>query len=155
MGANEFLLLGEAAVTHVHDMPSKNTLRLNGPGTDLSGNPNHDGDGLHNGKGFEDSRHFPDATSWGYRLAGRWTYNNVYKAVNLQPRVAWQHDVDGVSPGPGGNFIEGRKAVTLGMTATYKNQWSADISYTDFFGAGDHNQINDRDFMSFNIKYSF
>jgi len=155
MGADQFVLVAEAAVTHVHSMPSKNTLRLNGPGTNLSGNPRHDGDGLHNGKGFEDADHFPDATSWGYRLAGRWTFNNAYKAVTLQPRVAWQHDVDGITPGPGGNFIEGRKALTLGLTATYKNQWSADIGYTSFMGAGDHNLVNDRDFVAFNLKYSF
>ena len=156
MGANQFALVAEAAVTHVHDMPSKNRLRLNGPATNTSGNPFHStAAGGHTGKAYEESEHFPDATSWGYRVLGRWTYNNAYKAVNLIPRVAFQHDVDGVTPGPGGNFIEDRKAVTLGLTATYKNQWSADVSYTDFFGAGEHNLLGDRDFVSFNIKYSF
>jgi len=156
MGADSFVLVAEAAVTHVHNMPSKNTLRLNGPGTFTSGDASHAAaGGGHSGKAAEDSDHFADATSWGYRLAGRWTFNNVYKAVALTPRVAWQHDVDGVTPGPGGNFIEGRQAVTLGMTATYKNQWAADVGYTSFGGAGRHNLLRDRDFISANIKYSF
>ena len=119
MGANQFALVAEAAVTHVHDMPSKNRLRLNGPATNTSGNPFHStAAGGHTGKAYEESEHFPDATPWGYRVLGR-------------------------------------KAVTLGLTATYKNQWSADVSYTDFFGAGEHNLLGDRDFVSFNIKYSF
>ena len=156
MKADQFAFVAEAAVTHVHNMPSKNTLRLNGPGTFVSGNPFHaTAAGGHAGKPAEDSDNFADATSWGYRLAGRWSYNNAYKAINLSPRAAFQHDVDGVTPGPGGNFIEGRKAFTLGLTATYKNQWAADVSYTDFYGAGRHNLLNDRDFVSFNIKYSF
>jgi hypothetical protein len=166
LGADQFALVAEAAVTHVHNMPSKNTLRLNGPATNTSGNPCHAAtgpnpcrpgtlNGGHAGKPAEDSDHFPDATSWGYRVLGRWTYNSAYKAINLIPRVAFQHDVDGVTPGPGGNFIEDRKALTLGLTATYKNQWSADVSYTDFYGADEYNLLGDRDFLSFNIKYSF
>ncbi|MCW8964052.1 MAG: DUF1302 domain-containing protein [Gammaproteobacteria bacterium] len=155
MGADEFTFVAEAAVTHVHDMPSKSTLRLEAPGTFTSGNTFHATTGLHAGKAAEDSDAFPDATSWGYRVAGRWTFNNAYKSLNLLPRVAFQHDVDGITPGPGGNFLEDRKAITLGLGANYKNQWAADLSYTDFYGAGRHNLLNDRDFLSFNLKYSF
>ena len=58
-------------------------------------------------------------------------------------------------PGPGGNFLEDRKAITFGLGASYQSTWSADLSYTDFFGAGRYNLVNDRDFVAFNIKYSF
>lgn len=156
MGADQFAFVAEAAVTHVHNMPDKDVLRLDGPATNVSGNPFHaTAAGGHAGIAAVDSKHFPDATSWGYRLAGRWTFNDVYRSVNLSPRLAFQHDVDGITPGPGGNFIEGRKAVTVGLTATYKNQWAVDVGYTDFYGAGDHNLLGDRDFVGFNIKYSF
>ena len=104
---------------------------------------------------YEDSSAFADATSWGYRAVARLDYNNAIGAVALSPRVAWAHDVDGNSPGPGGNFLEHRKAVTVGVEANYQNAWTADLSYTDFFGAGRYNLINDRDFVSFNVKYSF
>lgn len=160
MGANAFVFTAEAAVTHVHDMPDKDSLRLEGPGTFTSGNSYHANNplaagGAHQGKAAESSDHFADATSWGYRLRGHWDYDNAIHGINLQPHVAFEHDVSGVSPGPGGNFIEDRKAVTFGLGATYKNQWEADLSYTAFFGAGRHNLLNDRDFVAFNLKYLF
>lgn len=155
-GADQFTLIGEIGVNHVHNMPDKDKLRFEGPGTYISGNatlaPAHapTAGGL-----YEDSSHFADATSWGYNLVGKLDFNNAIGAVTLSPRIAWAHDVDGVSPGPGGSFIEGRKAITFGIGADYQNTWSADLSYTDFFGAGRYNLINDRDFVALNIKYSF
>ncbi|MBD3868576.1 MAG: DUF1302 family protein, partial [Acidobacteria bacterium] len=98
---------------------------------------------------------FADKTSWGYRLVGRMDFLNAIGAIALKPRFAWQHDVSGVSPGPGGNFIEDRMALTVGVSAEYQNTWSADLSYTRYMGAGRHNLINDRDFVGANVKYSF
>nr|VFK28135.1 MAG: Protein of unknown function (DUF1302) [Candidatus Kentron sp. MB]VFK32967.1 MAG: Protein of unknown function (DUF1302) [Candidatus Kentron sp. MB]VFK75826.1 MAG: Protein of unknown function (DUF1302) [Candidatus Kentron sp. MB] len=158
MGANEFIFVTEAAMTHVHGMPSKGSLRLDGPGTFTSGNPYHatgNPGAQHTGKTAESWDHFADATSWGYRLRGRWRYNNAIKGINLLPHMAFHHDVSGVSPGPGGNFIEDRKAVRLGLGATYQHEWEVDLSYTSFFGAGRYNLLNDRDFVAFNLKYSF
>jgi len=55
-GANQGVLLGEVGVTHVHNMPDKSTLRLNGPGTFTSGNPFQAGPtGLHAGKAAENA----------------------------------------------------------------------------------------------------
>ncbi len=154
-GANTAALVGEVALSHVNGMPDKDELRLEGPGTFISGNAALAA--IHGpGAGqFESSSHFADATSWGYRLLGQLVYNNAIGAVNLIPRLAWQHDVNGISPGPGGNFIENRKAITFGLNATYLNSWEADLSYTNFFGAGRYNLINDRDIVSASIKYSF
>jgi len=158
-GADQFTLVGEAGVTHVHDMPSKSDLRYDGPGTPVTGNPNHaDPDYLlaaHPGKASEPSGAFADATSWGYRLIGKLDFNDAIGPVTLSPRLAWAHDVSGTSPGPGGNFVEGRKAVTFGIGANYLNKWTADLSYTEYFGAGRYNLVNDRDFVALNIKYSF
>ena len=150
-GAEQGVLLGEFAITHVHDMPSENTLRLEAAGTSLPGNavtaiildvP-------------QETNDFADATSWGYRVVGRLTYNNVIGAINLSPRFGWRHDVRGNTPGPGGNFIEGFKQVTLGVSADYQNTWKADMSYTSFFGAGSQNLLQDRDFAAVSISYSF
>nr|VFK39078.1 MAG: Protein of unknown function (DUF1302) [Candidatus Kentron sp. SD]VFK49634.1 MAG: Protein of unknown function (DUF1302) [Candidatus Kentron sp. SD] len=156
MGANEFTFAGEAAITHLHDMPDKNVLRLEGSGTTASGNPLHRYHPVLNPNGspiVESADHFPDATSWGYRLSGQWTYNDVFKGVNLLPHAAFQHDVQGVSPTF--NFLEGRKATTVGVTATYQEEWAANISYTSFFGAGRYNLLNDRDYVQASVKYSF
>lgn len=152
MGADATVLLGEVGVTSVIDMPDKNTLRLNGPGTFISGNANL-ASAHHNT--FETADHFADQVSWGYRMLARMQFDNAFKGINLAPRIAWQHDVNGVSPGPGGNFIEGRKAITLGLSGNYQNVYTADISYAHFSGAGRYNLINDRDFIAANIKYSF
>jgi len=155
-GADQFTLVGEVGLTHVHGMPDKSDLRLEIPGTYVSGNPVQGvTGGAHAGKPAEDSSAFADATSWGYRAVAKLDFNNAIGAVTLSPRVAWAHDVDGNTPGPGGNFLEHRKAITFGIGVDYLNTWSADLSYTDFFGAGRYNLINDRDFVSFNVKYSF
>ena len=155
-GADQFVLVGEVGVTHVHDMPSKSELRFEGPGTYISGNAILAGAHAPTAAGkYEDSSHFADATSWGYRMVGKLDFNNAIGAVTLSPRVAWSHDVNGITPGPGGSFLEGRKAITFGLGADYQNTWSADLSYTDFFGAGRYNLVNDRDFLALNIKYSF
>ncbi len=57
--------------------------------------------------------------------------------------------MSGITPGPGGNFQEGRRAITLGVSTDYQNKWQADLSYTSFQGAGRHNLLNDRDFVAF------
>ena len=137
-------------------MPSKDELRFEGPGTYTSGNPEMSlPTGLHPGKEAEAPEHFADDFSWGYRLAGRLTYNNAMGPWSLAPRFAWQHDVDGVTPGPGGSFIAGRQAATIGLQAGYQNAWQVDVSYTSFMGAGRWNLINDRDFFGCYLKYSF
>jgi hypothetical protein len=159
LGADQGLLLFEGAVTYVPDLPEKDELRFEGPGTYTSGNPYHEDPAnpgaAHGLKPAEASEHYADSTSWGYRIVGRLTYNNVFGAVALAPRIGWGHDVNGVSPGPGGNFIEDRTAVTLGLNFSYQSTWSADISYTNFSGASRYNLIKDRDFVAANLKYSF
>jgi hypothetical protein len=156
LGADQSLLLFEGAYNHVYDMPSKDVLRFEGPGTYTSGNPIHSmPGGAHAGKESEPAEAFADPSSWGYRLVGRLDYLRAIGAWNLSPRFQWQHDVDGVSPGPGGNFIEGRKALTLGLNFNYQARWQVDVSYTSYGGAGRYNLINDRDFVAGNVKYSF
>lgn len=157
LGADQGTILIEPAITHISGMPSKDVLRFEGPGTYTSGNPLHAAaGGAHAGKAQESADHFADATSWGYQMAGRLDFNSALgSSLNLSPRVALQHDVAGVSPGPGGNFIKGRYAVTTGVTASYQNAWEFDLSYSNFGGAGRYNLINDRDFVAAVVKYSY
>ncbi len=91
-------------------------------------------------------------SSWGYRLRGALTYSDVFAGVNLTPRIAWSHDVNGVSPNT--NFNEGARALTLDITADYLNQYSGTLAYTTFSG-GDYNTVEDRDFLSFSLSVSF
>lgn len=153
MGADQGVLLWEGAYTSV-DLPPKDELRFEGPATYVSGNPIL-GPVAHAGKPVESPDRFADENSWGYRLVGRLDYSNVFAGFNLSPRFSWQHDVDGISPGPGGNFIEGRSAFTLGLGFNRQATWEFDVSYTMYSGAGRFNLINDRDFAAVNAKYSF
>jgi len=156
LGANTGVFLVELGATHVHSMPSQGTLRLNAAGTDTSGNSQQAAaGGAHAGKAQEPSSAFPTATSWGYRMAAQLTYPNAIEAVNLSPRIQWAHDVQGISPQPAGPFRAGRKAISVGLKATYLEEWEADIAYTSFFGAGKYNLLSDRDFFTATIKYSF
>ncbi|HJY83368.1 MAG TPA: DUF1302 domain-containing protein [Candidatus Binatia bacterium] len=96
-----------------------------------------------------------DEDSWGYRLVGLLTYDSVLGGVTLQPRVVWAQDVDGVTPGPAGAFIAGRRAFNVGLEGDYVNRWTADLSYTQFFGGGSLNMTRDRAFLSFQVGYHY
>jgi hypothetical protein len=158
LGADQCLLLFEGAGGHAGGMPSQDELRFEGPGTYTSGNPimssNVPGAG-HAGKPWETPEHFATPTSWGYRLVTRLEYLRAIGAWNVRPRLAWQHDADGISPAPGGNFIEGRKVLTLGIDFNYQNKWLVDLAYTSYMGAGRYNLVNDRDFVAASIKFAF
>jgi hypothetical protein len=159
LGASQLVAVLEAGMTHVDGMPSPTTggpngrgIRLNGPGTSVSGNEALAG--RHFGE-VEPASRFASADSWGYRMALRLDYLGLIGAWNFSPRFVWSQDVDGTTPGPGGNFVEGRRGATFGVLASYQSQLELDVSYTTFDGAGRYNELGDRDFLAATIKYSF
>jgi hypothetical protein len=155
LGANQVAVVGEFGVTHVFDLPDESVLRFEGPGTDTFGGPSRQTGGNSRSPVTTTDGYVTD-TSWGYRLIVAPTYNNVFgTAWSMTPRVAFNHDVSGVAPGPGGNFIEGRKQATLGVTFSYLSRWQAGLSYTNFFGGGTNNLLSDRDFVAASLSYSF
>jgi hypothetical protein len=155
LGAEAVAAIMEIGGTKVWDLPDQSVLRYEGEGTDTGGGFDISTGALRNPQTL-DPDGFPTSFSWGYRLAIRADYNNVFgSAVNVSPRLAFNHDVNGITPGPGGNFLEGRKSMTLGAEAFYLNTWAFDLSWTVFTGGKPFNQIYDRDFASVSIKYSF
>ncbi len=151
-GADQLALVGELGVTHVQNMPDQSELRIESPGTFTSGNPVHTRAGVQ--PGTEEASNFADATSAGYQIRGRFTYNNAIGPWALVPSFAFRHDISGNTPQPLGNFLEDRKAATVGLSGNLRNEWEVAVSYTNFFGAGRVNLVNDRDFISFVVKYS-
>jgi hypothetical protein len=132
LGAAEGTLLAEAAVAHY-------------PSLDRSGARPY----------LLTDYTLPSNTSWGYVIS----FNVVYphflgSEVNVTPQIDFAHDVNGTSPNtiP---FIEGRKAVTPSLNFEFMNRWRAQLAYTWFSGGGGNNLIKDRDFLSFNVSYSF
>ncbi|OEC39079.1 glycine/betaine transmethylase [Pseudomonas sp. 1D4] len=92
--------------------------------------------------------------AYGYTLVLNGTWNDVIAGVNVSPFVVYKDDFEGNSYQTG-NFIEGRKAYTLGLKANYLNSLEGEIQYTEFFGGGQNNSIRDRDNIGVNVKYSF
>ncbi|UII72454.1 DUF1302 domain-containing protein [Pseudomonas sp. HN11] len=168
MGASRLTTVGEIGVTHVGGLESKSEARYGrdpvfGPGSLPGGfcnalnNSTATGAGLPNAAGLNTNCNndgYTTATSWGYRARAIWEYPDVFAGVNLKPNVAWSHDVKGYSPGPGGNFEEGRKAVSLGLDAEYQNTYTASLAYTNFFG-GKFSTVDDRDFVALSFGANF
>lgn len=163
MGASRLTLVGELGWTHVGGLESSNDIRYGrdpifgtagamcGPVNASTAGGKSNGSLL--GKSC-DKDGFTTADSWGYRARAIWDYPDVFAGVNLKPSVAWSHDVEGYSPGPGGNFEEGRKAVSLGLDAEYQNTYNASLSYTNFFD-GKYSTIDDRDFVALSFGVNF
>ncbi|QBZ91754.1 DUF1302 domain-containing protein [Pseudomonas viciae] len=167
MGASRLTLVGEVGVTHVGGLESRSEARYGrdpvfGPGELPNGfcntlNASTAAGGGQTSSGVNSNCNndgFTTATSWGYRARAIWEYPDVFAGVNLKPNVAWSHDVKGYSPGPGGNFEEGRKAVSLGLDAEYQNTYNASLAYTNFFG-GDFSTVDDRDFLALSVGVTF
>ena len=132
LGASQSLFILDIASVHVHNMPDEQTQPLTGAKDAL-----------------------PSENSWGYRLVAKLNYNSVLGGLILSPSIIWTHDVNGITPGPAGAFVEGRKSITLALGATFLNSWTADLGYTNFFGARDTNLLIDRDFIRFRLAYAF
>ncbi|HDS1709236.1 MULTISPECIES: DUF1302 domain-containing protein [Pseudomonas] len=169
MGASRLTVVGEVGVTHVGGLESNSKARYGrdpvyGPGPLPNGTcatlngATIVGSGLGSSTANLDRNcendGFTTSTSWGYRARAIWDYNDVFAGVNLKPSVAWSHDVSGYSPGPGGNFEEGRKAVSLGLDAEYQNTYTASLSYTNFFD-GKYTTVDDRDFVALSFGVNF
>jgi hypothetical protein len=174
MGASRLTLVGEVGATYVGGLESRSEKRYGrdpvyGPGElPATGTANTCANILNastiNGAGPGspqnnrsrncDNDGFTTSMSWGYRGRAIWEYNDVFAGVNLKPNVAWSHDVSGYSPGSGGNFEEGRKAVSLGVDAEYQNTYTASLAYTNFFD-GKYTTVDDRDFVALSFGVNF
>jgi len=139
LGASQSVLGFDVGWVHVYDLPGRDDLRFSAPGV----------------TGSSDFDHLNDADSWGYRLLAGLVYDGVLGGFTVQPRVAWFHDVNGTTPGPGGAFVAGRKAVNVGVAIDYTNTWLLQLDYTSLFGAGRFNLVNDRDFVRFQLTYFY
>lgn len=95
-----------------------------------------------------------DRLSMGYRLVLTSTYNDVFAGVALSPTIRFAHDFKGNSHRTG-NFLENRKAATVGLSALYNQAFETAIAYNAFWGAEGSNLLADRDNVTLTLKYSF
>ena len=154
LGAQQFTFVGEVGGVWVN-LPSKDVLRYDGPGTFSSGNPAAMTNTGFPTIPFTPANAFADKFSWGYQVLGRLDYNSVFAGINMSPAIAYSHDVQGNTPLPLGNFITGRKSLNYSVEFTFQNSWALELRYVNFFGAGRFNLLSDRDYFSTTVKYSF
>ena len=155
LGWNQVLFLAESALIYVHDLERPEVLRYEGPGTFLPGDPRTAALlGLPTQRGG-----FATQTSWGYKVLARATYNNVLpgliQGLSVEPTIRFDHDVYGVTPTPLQNFVDDSKLLSPSLGFRYLNNTTAEIGYTAYIGGGQANLVRDRDFYSFNVKYTF
>ncbi|WP_281647804.1 DUF1302 domain-containing protein [Parendozoicomonas sp. Alg238-R29] len=156
MGASRLTVLGEVGFSHTGSLPSVDKHRYGrafayGLG-EKSGFCNEVVGSLNLTASECTDEGFVTTDSWGYRVLGQLEYNDVFAGINLKPRVAYSHDVNGFSAN--GTFLEGRQALTLALNADYLSKYTAGLSMTKYWG-GKYNTTKDRDFASFNLGMSF
>ena len=159
LGYDQLSMFVESGFVNVRDLPSARVLAYDAPGTYTinSGTANLTPSNQLTATGLPVTPYdaYADKYSWGYKAAARFTYNNVFNILTLEPTILFQHDVRGVTPTPIVNFVEGRKQVNLLLGINYLQAWNFDLGYATYFGGGYQNLLSDRDYVDFAVKYSF
>lgn len=160
--AEQILLILEAGMTHVRDMPGLDEMQFEGGGLNRTHySPGADGTGA---GGVKDQRRlnptqqttgFATEYSWGLRSITRLEYNDVLFGWTLFPTVIAAWDIKGISPYPLQNFVEGRKEFTAGTEVQFSQYLSSRILYQWFTGGGRENTRKDRDNASLSVTYAF
>lgn len=146
----------EAGFVNVRDMPSPRELAYDAPGTyTLNSGTAALNPSTAAGLPVVAYEDYADQYSWGYKAAARFTYNNVFNALTVEPTILWQHDVRGITPTPIVNFVEDRKQVNLILGVNYLQAWQFDLGYAMYLGDDPQNLLHDRDYVDFAVKYSF
>ena len=79
----------------------------------------------------------------------------VLRACEEQGKAAFFHDVKGVGPGIGQNFVEGRMQMISGIRFDYLSKFLGELRYTWFFGGGLRDSLRDRDNVLLSLGYQF
>ncbi len=108
-------------------------------------------------QGLESDIDYYGATSsaWGAQGSLSLTYSNVFNVVNLVPSVSYQYGINGVAPQLTNGLLEERKSYSIGIDAIYREALTVGAKYVGYSGGDLANKLSDRDYLSFNIKYSF
>lgn len=169
--ATQILMFGEFGITQVLDMPDSDELQIEAPATNTHASAGADGTGADgssqsnsgvigpSGIRFnptqQDSDDFADDLSAGYRVIAIVRYDNLFPGISLEWTNILMHDIYGTAPGPGENFVEGRKNIITNAEFRFAPGWSAAVAYSGFYGGGEQNLLRDRDFVNLGVRYRF
>lgn len=175
--ASQIALLFEAGWTHVFDMPGLGELQFQGAevnthissggdGTvgvnprDVRTDPNDPATNASQPTSRQNPtrqrRHgFGEDHSAGYRAVAVTRYDSLFLGVNVEFLTAVFHDVYGVSPGLGQNFVEDRLQLIGGVRFDYLATYSLDVRYTWFDDNAELDSLRDRDNLLLFFGYQF
>lgn len=178
LGASQITLLLELGHTYVFDFPELSELQFNGAGTDTHISSGADGSaGINprdvrenpndpssssveqtfrqNPTAHRDLSGFGTAESYGYRFVVLTRYDSAFLGANLELLTGLFHDIEGVGPGIGQNFVEGRKQMLGGIRFDYLSRYTGELRYTWFTGGQNRDQLRDRDNLLLFLGYQF
>lgn len=180
LNASQIVFLLEMGHTQVFDFPELGELQFNGGGTvsaisagadgsvginprDVRSNPDDQNSlqassmpGLRqNPSSHRDLDGFGTEFSYGYRLVTLTRYDSALFGANIELLNALFHDIGGVGPGAGQNFIEGRKQILSGIRWDYLSTYTGELRYTWFTGGNGRDALGDRDNILLTLGYLF
>lgn len=108
-------------------------------------------------QGLESDVDYYEATSsaYGAQASLQLTYTNVFNLVNLVPSVGYQYSINGVAPQLTNGLDEEAQSWSVGLDAIYQESLTVGAKYVGYSGGGLSNKRTDRDYLTFNVKYSF
>ncbi|MEQ8328287.1 DUF1302 domain-containing protein [Parvibaculum sp.] len=97
-------------------------------------------------------------SAWGFTTSASAVYSNVFvSGLKLTPSISFNCDVNGTAldRSVSGTPVEGKRAVSIGVSADYRSTYTASIQYTNNIGGGLIARNSDRDFVTVTASYSF
>jgi len=175
--ASQMTLLLETGLTHVLDFPELSELQFQGAAVDTHITNGADGSvglnpadvrsdpndprssrndpALLQNPTAQDRSGYGTQYSWGYRALALTRYDSAIAGINLELLTALFHDVQGVAPGLGQNFVEGRKQILLGLRGDFLSRYTGELRYTWYTGGGLRDALRDRDNLLLFLGYQF
>lgn len=180
INASQILFVLEMGLTHVLDFPDISELQFQGAGVNTHVSSGADGStGINprdvrsdpddprtsnsdstatlrqNPTAHPDQAGFGTEISYGYRLVTLTKYDNLLWGINFEFLNALFHDVEGVAPGLGQNFVEDRMQILSGIRWDYLSTYTGELRYTWFTGTHTRDSTHDRDNLLLFLGYQF
>lgn len=177
LGASQITLLLETGWLHLFGMPGLDELQFQGAEVNTHISSGADGSAGTNPRDVrtdpndpstnastttqrqnptrQGRRGFGEQDSAGYRAIALTRYDSLFLGVNTEFLTGIFHDVYGVSPGLGQNFVEGRIVGLLGVRFDYLSTYNAEIRYTYFENSAELDAQRDRDNLLLFVGYQF
>ncbi len=97
---------------------------------------------------------FGSELSYGYRAIFLPRFDSLIFGANVETLFGFFHDVSGVAPGLGQNFVGGRRQMLVGVRFDYLSRFIGEIRHTWNFGTT-RDSLRDRDNLLFTLGYQF